>query len=277
MTGRIWPQDSDDITETTLGEALALAHQSDYVESGVGFNADFQANTLDIGNGHAIVRSSTEARHVYPDGETGLPLPVTSGVNYIYLLADFTDTTETAVSFEANSSDAPTTEPALKVGEVDTAGDTSTELNRGAPLDMEGLDAATLGGNLPGYYAESDSPTISGQPIFTGTPLVTGVASQLQLGEEGQGGPHGFIFANNEGEDFGFLGFRTNPNEIVVENQTTGTEIMALPIDGTTRPRILGEEVQTIKEGTTAATVYVGDTEPAGANDGDVWIDTSGN
>jgi len=134
MTGTIFPQTDDSLNESNLSKAYAAIATSGYVASGCTFNLDEQANTLDIGSGIAYLKKSGEARFVYPDADT-ITLPVTSGQNYIYLAADTSDTTSSAVNFVAQSTDAPPSASlTLKIGTADTSADTvNDDINRGSP------------------------------------------------------------------------------------------------------------------------------------------------
>ena len=173
------------------------------------------------------------------------------------------------MAFEANSSDAPSATPALKIGEVDTSGDTTTEVNREPHIDTANIDAETLDGHDSTYYAPIDSPA------FSGTPGVYGDTSIFDIGGNGDVGPHKLRFGNDTGEPRGWAGYLTDVDEFAFGNDTAN-DLLTVPLDGSP-PSIQGEEIQTVESGTTTAVVYVGDTAPSNPNDGDVWIDTGSN
>ncbi|MFD1646070.1 hypothetical protein [Haloarchaeobius litoreus] len=123
-------QNGDDLTESNLARLLARSNSSDYVERGLRFSADYRDNTLTIGNGMAVVADSSTNRAyvVLTEQRQNISLPITSGANYVYLTID--PSTRDAVSIHIVGDDSSPSNPSLKIGEIDTANGTSTELNR---------------------------------------------------------------------------------------------------------------------------------------------------
>ncbi|MDS0258558.1 hypothetical protein NDI56_03920 [Haloarcula sp. S1CR25-12] len=142
MADRVLFQDTDDLSEQNLTEQRALSNLTDYVERGLGFSADYQANTLDIGSGHAIVRDGMQAYDVFPDARSGLGLASTTGLNYVYLAIQ--PGTDDDVRYEIESSQTPPSDPSLLVGTVDAGADTSTTSNRAPDGEFQEVSAKNL-------------------------------------------------------------------------------------------------------------------------------------
>lgn len=139
MADRITFQTDDDLSEVNLTEANARTNQTDYVVRGLSFSADFGNNTLDItsGNepGHAVIETANnEAYDVFADDRTGLSL-TDSTTNHVWLTIDPSTDDSVTVNINTSGSDpAGSGETSLKIGEVDTSADTTTELNRGPAM-----------------------------------------------------------------------------------------------------------------------------------------------
>jgi len=144
MADRVLYQTDDDLSEQNLTEQRALSNLTDYVERGLTFNADFQANTLDIGSGHAIVRDGTQAYDVFPDARSGLGLASTTGLNYVYLAIQ--PGTDDDVRYEIKSSQTPPSDPSLLIGTVDAGSDTSTVMNRAPDGEFQEVSAEDISG-----------------------------------------------------------------------------------------------------------------------------------
>ena len=145
MSGSVLFETGDDLTETNIQRAFARVGNSDYVNSGLLFTADYQAAVLDITAGIAYILDDGRDYTVFPDGEAGLPL-ATDGVNHVFLTYDPSiDPPEERVDYEINTTNTPPAVASLKVGEVDMGAQTTTEVNRTPPVNDE--DATTLKGN----------------------------------------------------------------------------------------------------------------------------------
>ncbi|WP_440992295.1 hypothetical protein [Haloarchaeobius baliensis] len=129
-------QDSDDISESNLARLLARNNSSDYVERGFKISADQRNNTVTIGSGMAVVADSSTNRGyiVLAEQRQNLPLPLTGGTNHVYLTID--PTTQDSVSIQLAGDDSRPSNPSLKIAEIDTENDTSTELNRAPDLEV---------------------------------------------------------------------------------------------------------------------------------------------
>jgi hypothetical protein len=128
VSGDVVWQDGDDLSETNLTRTAAKNNLTDYVERGLGFVADFGSNTLDIGSGHVIIQDGINAYDLFPDSVNDLSLPAGSGVNYVFAAHD--PNTDDDITYHIDDDDTPPTNPSLKIGTVDTANDTSTNINR---------------------------------------------------------------------------------------------------------------------------------------------------
>jgi len=155
MTDDVYPNDGDTITEQRETEQLAKGNSSDHVERGLGFAADFSADTLDIGDGYAVVRDGQQAWDVLPDARSGLGL-TSSDVNYVYLTFD-PNASDVAgsVTYEINTSQTAPSTPSLYVGTVDTSNNTTSEKNRDPLISAE----TVFFGRLESTPADSDIPS----------------------------------------------------------------------------------------------------------------------
>lgn len=132
-----------------------------YVLEGLTFNPDFSAGTLDITAGLALlpyggspkVQSSPNGDYdtswhgpvgfpVSVAAETGISLD-SGAVNEIYIWMD--PSADDSVSYRVGSSVSEPSSPSIKIGEVDTGGNTSTEMKRKPQIDISG-DSGTLDG-----------------------------------------------------------------------------------------------------------------------------------
>lgn len=155
-SGNVVYQDGDDITETNLAEALARGNLTDYVEYGLEVTLDAAADTIDIASGFAVIEDSNQAYHIYPDQETDLSLPNTSGNNYVFLVHD--PATDDDVRYHIDDADTAPTDPSLKIAVVDTSADSVTELQRAPDVDIgsANIESLVIGGTL--YEEDDNSP-----------------------------------------------------------------------------------------------------------------------
>lgn len=162
MADTVVYQDQDDITEQNLAAILDLKNNSDFVESGMGFNADFVNNEVTIGNttlfgNHAIIRGPAGAYHVFPDQKTK-GLATGSGVNHIFVFTD--PNTNDSVGYHVDADDTPPSDPSIKIGTIDAGAETTTLLNRAPDADF----GDTTHDSVTSDLISTDSLTVNGQP-----------------------------------------------------------------------------------------------------------------
>lgn len=173
MADFVWPEDEG--TGASAGDKddaanFATAYfgigYTDYVRTGLDIagNVNFAANEYDVDAGMAVLSVDSltgtqtgEARDqgngivAIADARSNKSL-TDSAVNDIYLIVDLS--ADDTITIDSFTSGPPSTDPHLKIAEVDTANDTVTELNRAYPMDRH----LNLGGN----HVEADDET----PLF---------------------------------------------------------------------------------------------------------------
>ncbi|WP_323192422.1 hypothetical protein [Halostella sp. PRR32] len=169
MTDKHWPQDAgtglsqqSDRDWADAAHIAAAAHDAngtDFVVTGLGLtNPDYTNLTIDVDSGMAkiavtnlssrdhgdgVTTTWDEASQVYSaDARTGLAL-TDSDINEIWLDADQSSPDAVSVTVVDSSGSAPAA-PALKIGEVDTTNDTTTQLNRDPDASFESVDAENV-------------------------------------------------------------------------------------------------------------------------------------
>lgn len=152
--GKVFPEDvgtdapSDYTQPDSAGFFGGLARHASllqYVETGLGFSADFGTNTLDIGSGLAFLLADGAVTVQNEDGEysdtwhsgmaiavdvpevTGISL-ATDSDNHVFLAVDMSAGNGTY--YETNTTNEQPVDPYVKLGIVDTLNDTVGELNR---------------------------------------------------------------------------------------------------------------------------------------------------
>jgi hypothetical protein len=157
-TGAYSPGSGDYSDAANFGAAFYAIGFTDCVREGMGFTLDAGTPALDVAEGIAVVTqsaatatNSNESRvkvayAVHYTGETGIAL-TDSDVNYVYLVLDLNTGDSPSVVVNITDADpAGSGEVSLKIGEVNTSDDTTTELNRG-PLD--GLTGEAASPQIP--------------------------------------------------------------------------------------------------------------------------------
>lgn len=159
MADHVYPEDTgtgaaegDWNDAANFAQLAAAVGRSDFVVNGMGFS-NISSTSVDIGQGVAAVTdtnataaNTSETRDsvayvVEADARTGVTLTDTA-INYIYLDIDLT--TGDAISYHVDTDDTPpTTAPYLKIGTVDTNDNSSTTLNRFAPV-VDVKDSGTV-------------------------------------------------------------------------------------------------------------------------------------
>ena len=163
--GIVFPQDEgtgladgDEADFTSGGHFAGLAGQSnnsDYVEAGLVFTVNFTDDLLDIGSGLAFIIDEDGATVQDQNGdytqnwdgpvnyavqvneETGIALTA-DDVNHVFLAFDPSESN--SPYYEVNTSGDAPTDPSLKIGEVDTAEESSTEQNRAVAINVSGVN-----------------------------------------------------------------------------------------------------------------------------------------
>ena len=160
MSGSVLFETDDEITETTLAQAFGRVGNSDYVASGVEFDPDFANDVLDISAGIVYILEDGRDYTTFPDAAAGLDLP-SDGIAHVFIAYDRSVSPEPErLYYVVEPTDTPPTVPSLKVGTVDMAAESYTELNRSPPVNDE--DALTYKSNDidsdgDGVVDESDS------------------------------------------------------------------------------------------------------------------------
>lgn len=140
MADKVLFQDGDALSEQNLQEVLALENQTDYVVRGLGFTADFNDDTLDIGSGYAVIESAfNEAFHVFPDSASGLSLTA-NDVNHVFVDIDPNNDN---ITYHIDTDDTDPADPSLKIGTVDTSANTVSELNRNPSVSADKIDTSS--------------------------------------------------------------------------------------------------------------------------------------
>lgn len=134
MTDEILFQTGDGLSQDNLGKAFGKKNSTQYVEDGFGVTLN-NDGTIDVAAGVAHLLHDGQGVTVDADAREELTLPVASGVNHIYLVADLAapnDVTIETVSAAQSWSDA-----SLKLATVDTSSSTVTDLNRDPDITSE--------------------------------------------------------------------------------------------------------------------------------------------
>lgn len=178
MTGEIYPQNGDQLSQAQLSKFRALQGFVDFVVEGIALSSDYTNNVVDITAGYAIVQDGAQVWDVRPDADSKAFTDGTT--NYLYLVADIAADT---VSYTVNTTGTEPTDPALLVGTIDDVNSTTTQNNRaspaGAPTDAQyvvlssdgELSAETIHANLTG--ADLHAPAAHDHTGDTLTPDVS--------------------------------------------------------------------------------------------------------
>lgn len=169
MTDNVWPEDTaTGAPNKDWSDAAHIAQHgfnetwSDVVLTGLSFTVDFGVPDFDLSSGscrisdtsaqtqdHSGVSPAQSQRTldqvVYAgqlDSRTGVSL-TDSAVNHIFIQFDLTS--NDTINVVTNTTGSSPSDPAFKIGEIDTANDTSRETNRG-PRHTESV---SLTGGIP--------------------------------------------------------------------------------------------------------------------------------
>ncbi|WP_435346035.1 Kelch repeat-containing protein [Haloarchaeobius sp. HRN-SO-5] len=138
MADRVLFQGNDKLDEPNLTGVAAKSNQTDYVERGISLTADYTNLELDTTSGHAVIATSTgdQAWDVFPDARTALTL-TDNAVNEVYLVVD--PNAQDALTVDVRTTGTPS-DPYVKIGEVDTSADTTSEVNRDPAASFRAAD-----------------------------------------------------------------------------------------------------------------------------------------
>lgn len=213
LSARVWPEDTgtgvadgneDWDSAGYIGGMHAQDNNSDYVEAGLEITPDYTTPAFDLAAGLAYIKYTGSVDIQLPsddsdtysgtwdqgvtfavdvDAQTGITL-TGSAVNRIYLATDLSTNDGAYVRVDTEASPNVPTDPYIKIAEVDTSSDTTSELNREpdasfGDVSVTGeIDAASA--NVDGLSNRSvDKPLIyleSGVHEVSDTLVVDGVA-----------------------------------------------------------------------------------------------------
>jgi len=196
MADHVFPEDSgtgaaegdyDDAANfASLAQATGL---TDYVVQGLNFTLNASTPSLDISKGKAVVTQSqatssqsAETRDgvafvAEMDARTGISL--TDGdVNHVFLQVDLSS--DDTINIVVNTTNSAPAQPYVKLGTVDTSTDTTTELNRGTPIEAD-----TLRGNngSSGQVLQTDGSNTSWEDLGGGETVKTVSSDYTTSGE----------------------------------------------------------------------------------------------
>jgi hypothetical protein len=105
-----------------------------------------------------------------------------SDTNHVYI--SFDPTADDSISYTINTTDTPPSDPHLKVGEVDTANDATTELNRSPPGEFDDVEIAgrRIDSDGDGIFENSDVDALTSleqDDSFSAYPLTDGDYRQV--------------------------------------------------------------------------------------------------
>lgn len=158
LAGYAFPQFNDYDDPQNFAFHLGQSNLSDFVEYGLSITPDHGNEQFDLGEGKAYVQqasaagdASAETRHrlnygVHVDATAGIDFATTSGVNYVWIDANVDEQDSPQIVVETN--DAAPSDASLKIGTIDAANDTATEINREpsggfrTPFSVEGPTGA---------------------------------------------------------------------------------------------------------------------------------------
>jgi len=154
-SGRVLFQKDDDLNETNLADVAAKSNQTDYVERGLSITYDSNADTIDIGSGHAVIEDGNQAYDVFPDAESDLSLPNAGGNNYVFLEHD--PATQDDVQYHIDDDDTAPSNPSLKIAVVDANANNVDEKNRNPDATFRSADADYQLA-IPVFSSDADAP-----------------------------------------------------------------------------------------------------------------------
>jgi len=207
LSARVWPEDTgtgaadgneDWDSAGYIGGMAAKDNASDYVEAGLGITPNYTTPAFDLAPGLAYIKYTGSVSIQLPtddaatysgswdqgvtfavdvDQQTGIAL-TDSAVNRVYLATDLTTNDGAYVRVDTEASSNVPADPYIKIAEIDTTNDTTTELNREpsatfSDVSVTGqVDASSASVGQVGIAPQEDRPLWS-----TGDKTVTVDAS----------------------------------------------------------------------------------------------------
>lgn len=280
MADNILWQSGDDINETNLAEAQALAMTSGYVERGLGISGDFANNNFDVNSGLAIPAQNNKAYIVSVDARNGVSLPAPTGMNYVYLAIDLG---ADSVSLHVDTDDTPPSNPNIKLGEIDGSAETVTELNRNpdgqfdtitvtnpgsAPFAADPHDNSAHSTNYAAETHDHSGGTISPTTVDASSGIFDNLHTPARYGQaiirvDSGGtihaeGPTGSINSGSDAQTIiqaGANWLGSNGGGILYI--TPGTYDLAGPITPSSNTTVLGSGPATVLNATSEATPHI--------------------
>lgn len=164
MADQVLFEGGDDLSESNLGLAFGHPLLTDYVLRGISSSIDFGNNTVDYTQGELVVTDSNDRGYVLSaDARTGLSL-TDSATNHVFV--EYDPTTDDSITFTINTTGTSPTDPHIKIEEIDTSADTSTEFNRNPTATGISTQADTgtitaSGGSTPAADATATNVSIN--------------------------------------------------------------------------------------------------------------------
>lgn len=178
---------NDWVDAAIVGQMVYGFDEDDVVIDGLNFTADFGVPDLDISAGSAKIAVSGESTVDHSnqtpaissktlntstlvcdlDARTGLSL-TDNATNHVFI--DVDRTSQDSASITINTTNSAPSEPQMKLGQVDTSGNTSRETNRG-PVDTGSIDFSnspltithsigTKNFSSAQFYDDTDTPIV---------------------------------------------------------------------------------------------------------------------
>jgi hypothetical protein len=170
MTNKVFPQDNgtghypagegDYDHAAYFASAFNAVGFSDFVKSGLELTPNFTTPSVNVSAGKAVISAPSTSTStgeaitavsyiVEFDGTTGVAL-VDNTVNHVFLELD-PDTPDTINVVVNQDGSSPLGGPSLKIGEVDTTANTTTQVNRGA---LDGLSGELSDPQTPKVHGD---------------------------------------------------------------------------------------------------------------------------
>lgn len=157
----VFPQNGDTDSGNNFSLWTSRKNISDYAHSGMHINADFSTNTLAVTEGYAFITYNDEDKVLKADANELTGYGFSDGVtNHVFLHSDFA--TDDNLTVVVNTTGSAPSGASLKIGEVDAAADTVTEINRKPVVEARSATIDSL--NLQGNTTMKD-----GQKMFFGS------------------------------------------------------------------------------------------------------------
>lgn len=169
----VFPQSGDPNYAENFAQLIGQSDLSNFVEYGLNFTVDYAAPSVEVSEGVCFVYSSTGSTsggdslsgQNYVTQLASTTVSLTDGdVNHIYVNPNVG--TDDSPSIEAVLSEGNAPSTSVKIGEVDTTNDTSTEVNREHTLAARLKDWVNSNADVPNAdHADTagDADTVDGK------------------------------------------------------------------------------------------------------------------